>query len=102
PLQFKSKSATLEDLKAGKTVEFQITKAGLKNLVQQAKTKTEAGMNVKAEGEGAKVSISSSVGFLDSSHKGVVFISARKIQYEAPPMRVHAEGKLRVSGAEFE
>ncbi|HWI56669.1 MAG TPA: hypothetical protein VNZ22_05550 [Bacillota bacterium] len=101
PLQFKSKSATLEDLKAGKTVEFQITKAGLKNLVQQAKTKTEAGMNVKAEGEGAKVSISSSVGFLDSSHKGVVFISARKIQYEAPPMRVHAEGKLRVSGAEF-
>jgi hypothetical protein len=102
PLQFKNKSATLEDLRAGKTVEFQITKAGLKNLLQRAKTKTEAGMNVKAEGEGAKASISSSAWFLGPSHKGAVFISARKIQYEAPPIRVHAEGKLRVSGAEFD
>jgi hypothetical protein len=101
PLQFKKRSATLEDLQAGKTVEFQITKAGLKSLLQQAKIKTEAGMNMKAEGEGAKASISSSAHFLNSSHKGVVFISNRKIQYEAPPMHVHAEGKVRVSGADF-
>jgi len=100
PLRIKNRSATLEDLKAGKTVEFQITKAGLKGLLQQAKTKTEAGMNVKAEGEGAKTSISSSARLLASSRKGAAFISARKIQYEAPPMRVHAEGKLRVSGVD--
>jgi hypothetical protein len=101
PLQFKNRSSTLEGIKAGKTVEFQITQAGLKSLLQRAKTKTEAGMNVKAEGEGAKASISSSAWFLGSSRKGAVFISVRKVQYEAPPMRVHAEGKLRVSGAEF-
>lgn len=101
PLQFKNKSATLEDLKAGKTVEFRIAKAGLRSLLQGAKTKTEAGMNVKAQGEGAKASISSSAWYLDSSRKGAAFISTRKIQYEAPPMRVHAEGKLRVSGADF-
>jgi hypothetical protein len=101
PLQFKNKSATIEDLRAGKTIEFQISKSGLKSVLQQAKMKTEAGMNVKAEGEGASASISSSAWFLDSSRKGVAFISARKIQYEAPPMRVHAEGKLRLSGAVF-
>jgi hypothetical protein len=101
PLQFKNKSASLEDLKGSKPVEFQITKTGLKSLLQGAKMKTEAGLNVKAEGEGAKASISSSAWFLDSTHKGAVFISARKVQYEAPPMRVHAEGKLRVSGADF-
>lgn len=101
PLRFKNKSATLDDIKAGKTVEFQITKAGLKGLLQGAKTKTEAGMNVKAEGAGAKASLSGSAWFLDSSHKGVVFISARKVQYEAPPMRVHVEGKVRASGVDF-
>lgn len=98
PLQFKSKSATLADLEAGKTVAFQITKAGLKSLLNQAKIKTEAGMNMKADGPGAKASISSSAWFLNPGHKGMVFISARKIQYEEPPMRVRAEGKVRVSG----
>jgi hypothetical protein len=102
PLQFKLKSATLEDVKSGRTVEFRITKEGQKSILQQAKTKTEAGMNVKAEGEGAKVSISSSAWFLSSTRRGAVFISTGKVQYEAPPMRVHAEGKLRVSGADFE
>ncbi len=101
PLRFKSKSATLDDLKAGKTVEFRIARQGLKALLQQAKSKTEAGMNAKAEGEGAKVSISGSASLLDSSREGVVFISGRRVQYEAPPMRVHAEGKVRVSGADF-
>jgi hypothetical protein len=102
PLHFKTKSTTLKDLKAGRSVEFLITREGLKSLLQQAKTKTEAGMKMKAEGEGAKASISSSASFLKWSGKGVVFISARKIQYEAPPMQVHAEGKVQVSGAEFD
>ena len=102
PLQFKNKSATLEDLKSGKTVEFRITKEGLNSLLQQAKTKTEAGMSAKAEGEGAKVSISSSASYLNWNRKGAVFISAGKIQYEAPPMHVHAEGKVRVSGADVD
>lgn len=102
PLQLKNKSDNLADLKTGKTVEFVIAKPGLKSLLQRAKMKTEAGMNMKAEGEGAKVSISSSAWFLDSSRKGAVFINARKVQYEAPPMRIHAEGKVRVSGADFD
>lgn len=102
PLQFKNKSATVDDLKAGKTVEFQITKAGLKSLLQQGKAKTEAGMNVNAEGKGAKASISGSASFLNSKHKGVVFISPRKIQYEAPPMRVRAESRLSFSDPDLE
>jgi hypothetical protein len=101
PLQFKNKSDTVEDLKAGKTVEFRIAKAGMKNILQQAKIKTETGMNLKAQGEGAKVWISSSASLLDSTRKGAVFIGARKIDYEAPPMRVQAEGKFRVSGVGF-
>jgi hypothetical protein len=102
PLRFKNKSATVEDLKGGRAVELRITPAGLKGLLQQAKTKTEASMNLQAEGEGAKVSASSDAWFLDTSRKGVVFVSARKIEYEAPPMRVHAEGNLHVKGASID
>ncbi len=102
PLRFKSRSSTLRDLDTGKTVEFEITKAGLKSLLDQGKSKAEAGMNLKAEGEGAKVSMSSSARFLAGKRKGTVFISDRKIQYEAPPMHIHAEGKVRISGAEFD
>lgn len=80
PLLFKDTSATVADLKAGKTVECRITRTGLKSLTQQAKTKMEAGINMKAQGEGAKASISTSAWFLDPSRKGVVFVSERKIQ----------------------
>jgi len=97
PLQFKNKSDTLDDLKAGKTIEFRITPDGLKSLLGQAKTKAEAGLNAKSEGDGAKASISSKAWFLDSSRKGVVLISARKIHYEAPPMGMHAQGKVHFS-----
>lgn len=99
PLRFKSRSATLQDIRDGKTVQFEIPRAGLKSLLDGAKSKTEAGMNLKAEGEGAKVSMSSWARFL--GHKGLVFISARKIEYEAPPMRVHVDGSVRVSGPAF-
>jgi hypothetical protein len=101
PLQFKKRSATLEDLKTGKPVEFLIAKEGLKSLLQQTKTKAESRVNANADGGGAGVSISGSARLLDASRKGGVFISSRKVQYEAPPMHVHVEGKLRVSGAEF-
>lgn len=99
PIRFKNRSATLQDIRDGKTVQFEIPRSGLNSLLKAAKTKTEAGMNMKAEGEGARVSMSSSARFL--GHKGLVFVSARKIEYEAPPMRVHVEGAVRVSGPGF-
>jgi hypothetical protein len=95
PLESKKKSTALEDLNAGKTVEFRVTSSGRETLLQQAKTKTAAGMKVNAEGKGAKASISGWARFLDSSRKGVAFISTRKVQYEAPPMRVHVEGNAK-------
>lgn len=61
-LKFKSRSAKAEDLKGQKPVELRITRAGLDNLLGDAKANTESGI-------------------------------------EAPPMRVHAEGKVKVPGA---
>ena len=102
PLEFKIKSATFADLKGPKPIELRITKAGLNNLLGDAKAKGKAGINAKASGEGAKVSIAGFSRLLDSNRKGGVFVSADRIQYEAPPMRVHAEGRLKVESAEID
>lgn len=98
-LEFKSRSAKAADLKGQKPVELRITRTGLNNLLGDAKAKTESGINAKASGEGTKVSISGFSRLLDSGRKGAVFVSANRIQYEAPPMRVHGEGKVKVPGA---
>ena len=79
---------------------MRITRAGLKGLIDQGKSKAEAGLNMTAKGEGSKASLSSSASFLKSSRKGAAFVSARKIQYEAPPMRVHVAGKVRANWPE--
>jgi hypothetical protein len=100
PLQFVRKSATLDNLRTDRTSEMRITRAGLKGLIDQGKSKAEAGMNISANGEGSKASMSSSASFLSSSRKGAAFVSARKIQYEAPPMHVHVSGKVRANWPE--
>jgi hypothetical protein len=97
PLQFKSRSATLQDLKGEKPVEMLITSEGLKAMLDRGKQETMANMNLHADGEGASVSASGSSKLLDSHNKGAVFISARKIQYEAPPTRIHAEGRVKAN-----
>jgi hypothetical protein len=64
-------------------------------MLEQSKAKTIAGINLNAGGEGAKISASGWSKLLDPSRKGTAFISARRIQYEAPPNRVHVEAKVR-------
>lgn len=97
PLQFKDKAASVENLKTDKSFEMRITPAGLKDLLEQGKTKAESGLNISAQGKGAKSSLSGSASFLRSSRKGVAFVSAKKIQYEAPPMHIHVSGKVRAN-----
>ena len=97
PLQFKSRSATLQDLKSEKPIELQITSEGLKSMLERTKQKTMAGIDLHADGEGASMSASGSSKLLDLRKKGAVFASAGRIQYEAPPTYVHAEGHVRVN-----
>jgi hypothetical protein len=96
PLRFKDRSGSLEAIRAGKTVELQITSAGLKQLREGASAKGKAGVGMSAEGDGVKVSGSASATFLRASHRGRVFAGPDRIEYEPPPMHVHAEGSVRV------
>lgn len=102
PLEFKSRPGRIDDLKGKNPVELRISKAGLKSLLGEAQTRTEAGMNANANGEGAKASVSGFARLLDSSRKGSVFVCAGRIQYEAPPMHIHVEGQVRVRGTGFD
>jgi hypothetical protein len=97
PLQFKSRSGTLQDLKSGKTLEFLITSAGLKSILDRAKQNKMSALDLHAHGEGSRFSASGWSKLLDARQKGIVFVSAGRIQYEAPPTHVHAEGKAAVN-----
>lgn len=95
PLEFTSKSVTVDDLKSGRTVELRVSRAGLKVLLQSGKEKAFASMNLSAEG--AKMSASASSGLLDSRRKGAVFISQERIDYEAPPTWVRARASVKIN-----
>jgi hypothetical protein len=66
-------------------------------LVGAAGAKQKGMINLNAKGEGASVSTSGSAKLLDSRRKGAVFLSPGQIQYEAPPLRIRASGKMRIN-----
>ncbi|HWQ93120.1 MAG TPA: hypothetical protein VN673_15705 [Clostridia bacterium] len=97
PLQFKDRAASRQGFESGKRIECRISSTGLKAMLGRAKDKQMGAINVNAAGGGAKMSASGSATLLDSRRKGTVWISPQQIQYEAPPMRIRGEGKVRVN-----
>jgi hypothetical protein len=97
PLEFVSKGGTFDDWKNGKTVELQITKKGLAEILEKAKAQAQSSIKLKTQGKGAKGSVSSSAKFLSRS-KGTIIANLERIDYEAPPMSSHGEGYFKNRG----